>query len=126
MIWAKINILFTIFQEEAKDVKNLEELAELQAKQKEIIKKEAEGIKEPEVPLHKGVTYKTYSTAVLKSNKKFKVYMTCFIFILQHWRMSFAIFPSCSSLRRKIKWQSITYRLRAITSRSWLETALEY
>jgi histone-lysine N-methyltransferase MLL3 len=59
--------------EEAKDVKNLEELAELQAKQKEIIKKEAEGIKEPEVPLHKGVTYKTYSTAVLKSNKKFKV-----------------------------------------------------
>jgi hypothetical protein len=49
-------------------------LAELQAKQKEIIKKEAEGIKEPEVPLHKGVTYKTYSTAVLKSNKKFKVF----------------------------------------------------
>ena len=49
-------------------------MAELQAKQKEIIKKEAEGIKEPEVPLHKGVTYKTYSTAVLKSNKKFKVF----------------------------------------------------
>jgi hypothetical protein len=81
MIWAKINTFFSIFQEEAKDVKNLEELAELQAKQKEIIKKEAEGIKEPEVPLHKGVTYKMYSTAVLKSNKKFKVIMTCFIFI---------------------------------------------
>ena len=71
-------------------MKNLEELAELQAKQKEIIKKEAEGIKEPEVPLHKGVTYKTYSTSVLKSNKKFKVFMTCFIFIQWHRRMNFA------------------------------------
>ena len=80
MIWAKINTFFSIFQEEAKDVKNLEELAELQAKQKEIIKKEAEGIKEPEVPLHKGVTYKTYSTAVLKSNKKFKVFTTKYFY----------------------------------------------
>ena len=58
-------------------------MAELQAKQKEIIKKEAEGIKEPEVPLHKGVTYKTYSTAVLKSNKKFKVFMT-FLFLFNN------------------------------------------
>ena len=81
-------------------MKNLEELAELQAKQKEIIKKEAEGIKEPEVPLHKGVTYKMYSTAVLKSNKKFKVFMTCFIFMyLMASTHEFAIFPSCSCLK---------------------------
>ena len=65
-------------------MKNLEELAELQAKQKEIIKKEAEGIKEPEVPLHKGVTYKTYSTAVLKSNKKFKVYLWLVLFLFNN------------------------------------------
>ena len=29
--------------------------------------------KEDDTPKHKGVTYKTYSPAVLKSNKKFKI-----------------------------------------------------
>ena len=70
--------------EEAKDVKNLEELAEFQAKQKEIIKKEAEGQEKYDTPKHKGITYKTYSTAVLKSNKKFKV--NSFTFILGPWK----------------------------------------
>ena len=53
------------------DVKNLEELAEWQAKQKAIIKKEAEGEdeKENEAPKHKGVSYKNYSSIVLKSKK---------------------------------------------------------
>ena len=58
---------------EVKDVKNLEELVEFQEKQKEIIKKEAEGEKEDDTPKHKGETYKNYSTALLKANKKFKV-----------------------------------------------------
>ena len=65
-------------QEEAKDVKNLEELAELQAKQK-AVKKESSSDSEPmdtkenEAPKHKGVSYKTYSPLVLKTNKKYKI-----------------------------------------------------
>lgn len=62
-------------QDETKDVKNLEQLAELQAKQKAIIKKE-EATKDKEnldqAPKHKGVSYKTYTSSLLKSNKKYK------------------------------------------------------
>jgi histone-lysine N-methyltransferase MLL3 len=67
-------------KEDVKDVKNLEELAEWQAKQKATIKKEqmdsdadnnAMDIKEDEGPKHKGVTYKTYSPLVVK--KKYKM-----------------------------------------------------
>ena len=59
-------------------MKNLEELAELQAKQKANIKKEAENdlkesTKENAVPKHKGVSYKTYSNLVLKQSKKYKM-----------------------------------------------------
>ena len=34
---------------------------------------EAMDSKEDDTPKHKGITYKTYSPAVLKSNKKFKI-----------------------------------------------------
>ena len=55
-------------KEETKNVKNLEELAELQAKQRAIKKEEDEAMdeKEDDTPKHKGVTYKTYSQMVLK------------------------------------------------------------
>ena len=66
-------------QDETKDVKNLEQLVELQAKQKAIIKKE-EAIREgvgkenlEQTPKHKGVSYKTYTSSLLRSNKKYKV-----------------------------------------------------
>lgn len=72
-------------KEETKNVKNLEELAELQAKQKAAasIKQETSdcaggagsvNLKENNAgPKHKGVTYKTYSQMVVKANKKYKM-----------------------------------------------------
>ena len=60
-------------------IKNLEELAELQAKH-EKVKKEIEvaekakiEAKENDKPKHKNISYKTYSPMVLKSNKKYKI-----------------------------------------------------
>ena len=63
-------------KEETKNVKNLEELAELQAKQRAIKKEEDEAMddKEDDTPKHKGVTYKTYSQMVLKVIYSFSVF----------------------------------------------------
>ena len=60
--------------DEVKDVKNLEDLAELQAKEKARIKKEIAGQseKENQGPKHKGVSYKSFTSQLLKSNKKYK------------------------------------------------------